>query len=135
MCSTINNVYDYVSTSESNNNLFLMFYTAYNNHLSIVLNPNDIWQNMLNYFSFFVNNNSELVRHLLVKHTEGKIELEIIEIKGLTYKGEENWDFFFSCIIKEIQKNTQENVVDVLASNFSTANGNINNNVIIKNVF
>ena len=115
MCSKFNNTYPFTTLSNTNNSLFKMFYEAYNNHFPIVLNPNDMWQNMLNYLSFFVSNRSESLRHLFVNH-EGKKTLEIVEM-GSSYKGEDNWDYFFLNIIKKIQENTVFDV-NIMKSDF-----------------
>ena len=48
--------------------------------------------------------------------------MEVYNSVEESVKAEKNWDNFFDQIIKEIEKNTVEGVVETLACNFSTTN-------------
>ena len=45
---------------------------------------------------------------------------EYVQTVEESLKKEKEWDYFFEEIIKEVEKNTNEGVVDALACNFST---------------
>lgn len=51
---------------------------AYSYHQHLVLRPEDIWFAILSQLNFYINKNSEELRHLFVAH-KGKKELEVID--------------------------------------------------------
>ena len=63
--------------SFGNHKLILGYLNAYFNHCPIKLNPNIIWQLILNNFSKYVNDNSEKLRKKFVNF-EGKQVLKVI---------------------------------------------------------
>mmetsp|Transcript_19383 Transcript_19383/g.17603 ORF Transcript_19383/g.17603 Transcript_19383/m.17603 type:complete len:401 (-) Transcript_19383:150-1352(-) len=123
------NVYSYVDNGTDNNevlfysNNFLGAYlTAYNNHGDIVLVPDDIWIAIMLYLSKYINDNAEKLRDTFVKH-DGQKKLVIKEFASSLEESlrlEKDWSFFFQEIIKLININTKNNVVDKLQCDFST---------------
>lgn len=99
-----------------NGSLFDAFLQAYNNHEDITLVPDDVWLTILFQFSKYVNANVEKLRSLLVSH-EGKKELTIRTENELS---ESEWEEFFDLMIGEIKKNTKDEIVNKIQSNFST---------------
>lgn len=96
--------------------LFGAFIQAYNNHEDITLVPDDVWITVLFQFSKYVNDNAEKMRNMFVSH-EGKKELNVVTEKDLE---ESQWEEFFELMIEEIKKNTKENIVNEMQSDFST---------------
>jgi hypothetical protein len=105
------------------NNFIGAFLEAYNNHCDIVIKPDDIWIMISLYFSNYVNDNSEKLRKLFVKHDDVKelIVKEFADSVEMSLNMEKNWDNFFVQISQQIKENTIENVVDLLECNFSTS--------------
>lgn len=89
---------------------------AYNNHLDLVLNPDDIWMLICLNFTKYVNKNSKALRHHFVAHAD-KIKLKVTDNH---FDGQECWDLFFAQMTDEIKKNTKNNIVDTLTAGFST---------------
>ncbi|CAF1316392.1 unnamed protein product [Rotaria sordida] len=63
---------------EGGHALFEAYFAAYNAHEDIVLSPDDIWLMITIYYSRYVDDNAEQMRHLFVDH-EGQKEL-VVEI-------------------------------------------------------
>jgi len=96
--------------------LFGAFIQAYNNHEDITLVPDDVWITILFQFSKYINDNAEKLRSMFVSH-EGKKKLVVITQKDLK---EDQWEEFFLLMIKEIEANTKDGIVNEMQSNFST---------------
>jgi hypothetical protein len=56
--------------------LFEAYLAAYNSHEDLVLSPDDIWLMITIYYSVYVVDNAEQLRHLFVDH-EGKKTLSV----------------------------------------------------------
>ncbi|CAF1423534.1 unnamed protein product, partial [Didymodactylos carnosus] len=99
------------------NAILYSFMSAYNNHEDIVLSPDDLWLMISIYFSKYVNDNAEQLRHLFVDH-KGKKKLVVTEPIG---KREEDWTDFFGMMKEEISKNVKNaDIIDHVVSKFST---------------
>jgi hypothetical protein len=59
------------------NGFFSAFLNAYNRHGDVKITPDDVWITIMLYFSKYVNNNAEQLRHAFVSH-EGKKKLTVI---------------------------------------------------------
>ena len=129
-----NEIYYYEDTSidknksirTSTNNFLSSFLSAYNSHGDIIIIPDDIWIQISLFFSEYINSatNAEKIRYKLVNH-EGKIELVVKEYPSNLKKSEEleyDWDYFFSEIIKQIESNTLDGIVEGFQSDFTTTN-------------
>jgi hypothetical protein len=101
---------------QSNKSFFQTFSQAYNNHLDVILSPDDVWTIISLQFSKCVNDHAEEMRSMFVSHDGSKF-LNVVTWKDL---GEVQWGEFFDLILNEIQTNTKEGIVDLLACIFST---------------
>jgi hypothetical protein len=63
-------------TIDGGHALFEAYLAAYNAHEDLVLSPDDIWLMITIYYSRYVDDNAEKMRHLFVDH-EGKKELVV----------------------------------------------------------
>eukprot|EP01035_Chromulina_nebulosa_P029045 gene29045-38442_t len=128
----VKDIYSYVDNGTENNEVLLYannflgaYLTAYNNHGDIVLVPDDIWIAIMLYLSKYINDNAEKLRDTFVNH-EGQKKLVIKEFASSLEESlrlEKEWSFFFQEIIKLINQNTKNNVVDKLQSDFTTTSG------------
>ncbi|OQR96725.1 CDP-alcohol phosphatidyltransferase [Thraustotheca clavata] len=50
---------------------------AYNQHLNLIIRPDDVWLAIMTQFGLYVNGNAEVLRSKFVQH-EGKKELEVV---------------------------------------------------------
>ena len=103
------------------NNFIATYLYAYNNHKDVVFSVNDLWAVITLNLSKYINDNSEILINKLVSH-EDKIELNVYEYAkndeeslSMEYK----WDNFFEQIIKQINANTKEGIVDMVKNDFS----------------
>ena len=104
------------ATLINNNNFYGAFVVAYNNHCDIILSPDDIWIFISLRFAKYVNDNAETLRHKFVSHVGKKM----LTVATTNQVEESRWDEFFELILQEIQKNTQEGVVERIKCDFST---------------
>ena len=110
--------------SFGNHKLILGYLNAYFNHCPIKLNPNIIWQLILNNFSEKVNNNSEneSFRQKFVNFL-GKKELICVRVGSF-----KDVNIYQNDIIKDFCEQISENIgkelIDILTPNFSTSNEN-----------
>ena len=88
----------------SSNSFVRTVCTAYNNHHSLVLRPDDVWLAILTQFNFFVNANAEALRGQFVAH-KGKKELTIVAV-GTRYTVD------FGGMAYQMGRLMQKNVVD-----------------------
>lgn len=87
-----------------------------------MISPDDVWIMIMFFFSKYVTDRAEELRTKFVDH-EDKMKLVITEYADSVENSllmEKNWDFFFQEIIKKIDENTKDGIVDKLSSNFST---------------
>ena len=104
-------------TCLSSNGFFGAFCSAYNYHGDVMISPDDVWIVIMIFFKEYVNDNAEALRTKFVSH-EGKKTLTVITRNELS---ESKWDEFFTLMIDEIKKNTKDNIVDKLKSDFTTS--------------
>ena len=110
--------------SFGNHKLILGYLNAYFNHCPIKLNPNIIWQLILNNFSEYVNHNShiESFRKKFVNFLGKK---QLICVKIGSYKDVNKYQ---NDIIKDFCEQISENIgkelIDILTPNFTTSNEN-----------
>ena len=99
--------------------VILGYLNAYFGHCPIKVNPNVIWQLILNLFSEYVNDNSEELRNEFVNF-EGKKDIKCIRIGSFkdVYKYE---DDLVEEFCYEISKNIGEELIDILTPNFTTS--------------
>lgn len=103
-------------TQNSSTSFYSAFAKAYNNHMDIILSPDDVWFVIMLQFKKYINANSEQMRHLFVSHN-GKKELTVTTWND---NEESQWEEFFILMIKAIESNTNEGVVKHLQADFST---------------
>jgi hypothetical protein len=101
---------------KSGRSFYDSFVRAYNNHLVLVLSPDDVWIMICLQFSYYVKGNSEQMRSLFVSH-EGKKNLTVVTENEL---GEDQWGEFFHLMREEIRANTKNGITELLESDFST---------------
>ena len=110
--------------SFGNHKLILGYLNAYFNHCPIKLNPNIIWQLILNNFSEYVNNHShiESFRQKFVDFFEKK-DLILVKVGSfndvIIYQNDIIKDF---CEL--ISENIGKELIDILTPNFTTSNEN-----------
>jgi len=98
---------------------FLGYLNAYFDHCPIKVNPNIIWQLIINGFSKYVDNNSEYLREKLVNF-KGKKDLSFVRVGTFKdiYKYEEG---IIEEFCEKISQNVGQELVDNLTPNFSTS--------------
>ncbi|CAL8075326.1 unnamed protein product [Orchesella dallaii] len=90
---------------------------AYNNHLNLVVTPDDIWAAIMAQFSFYINKNAEKYRSKFVNF-EGQREVVIETVKTLENV---SYSSLVNAITDEINKNVVDpNVRKWILPNFST---------------
>ena len=110
--------------SFGNHKLILGYLNAYFNHSPIKLNPNIIWQLILNNFSEKVNNNSdnESFRQKFVNFLGKK---ELICVRAGSFKDVYIYqDDIIKDFCEQISENIGKELIDILTPNFSTSNEN-----------
>ena len=105
------------------NNILQGFYSAYENHLPILLTPDIIWLLIVQGFSHHVNFNTEYLREKFVNF-EGKKKLEIIISKYHSYKQmkSEDYEDLFANLTEKVKEHVGEELVNTIDFNFSTSN-------------
>ena len=97
-------------------------YQAYTRHCPICFSPDDIWLLILQFFSNYINENSEDVRHDFVKF-EGKKTISV-EIKNLERMESEldigDYKDFICKVIDQIPSYIKPSLIDTLTPDFST---------------
>ena len=90
---------------------------AYNEHLHLILRPDDVWIAIVTQLSFYINGHSEELRHLFVAH-EGKNELYV--------QVDKTGDGDFERLIGLMSHLIERNIIDAsfrewILPNFSTS--------------
>jgi len=99
--------------------VILGYLNAYFDHCPIKVNPNVIWQLILNLFSKYVNDYSEELRNTFVNF-EGKKDLECIRIG--TFKDVYKYkDDLIEEFCNKISENIGNELTDILTPNFTTS--------------
>ena len=78
-CSFSNSDLSHRSVKASDNGFFRAAIDAYNEHLNLIIRPDDVWLAILTHFNIYVNAHPEDIRHHFVAHKEKK-ELEVVDI-------------------------------------------------------
>ena len=118
------NYSEYENSMTFPDNFIGAFLTAYNRHGNVMISPDDIWIVIMLFFSKYINANSETLRNKFVDH-DGQMKLVVKEFASSAEESllmEKNWDYFFQEVIKQIDKNTKNDVVSKLKCDFSTTN-------------
>jgi len=89
---------------------------AYAYHHPFVLSPDMIWLLIEQGFANHINNNSEAMRHLFVRH-QGKADL-VIRRSLVNNTGD--WEDLFATFAKQIGRQTKPELVELLTADFST---------------
>jgi uncharacterized protein DUF4419 len=95
-------------------------FSAYSQHIPLILRPDDIWISIATAFGKYVVNHSEEMRQCFVEH-EGRKELEVAVFSPfMEYTTENHWAAFVGEMEKEIRKNVTSDVVEWLDPGFTT---------------
>ena len=99
--------------------VLLGYLNAYFDHCPIKVNPNVIWQLILNQFSKYVNDYSERLRNIFVNF-EGRKEINCIRIG--TFKDVYKYkDDLIEEFCNKISENIGKQLTDILTPNFTTS--------------
>jgi hypothetical protein len=102
--------------------VLLGYLNAYFDHCPIKVNPNVIWQLILNLFSKYVNDYSERLRNIFVNF-EGRKEINCIRIG--TFKDVYKYkDDLIEEFCNKISENIGKQLTDILTPNFTTSTKN-----------
>ena len=96
---------------------------AYSNHVPLTISPDMIWYLIASATATHINQNSEKLRKVFVNH-EGKKELEIRRDDFVLNSTSNPWHEVIDDFSVQIDKNTNNSVVDLLVANFSTTTKN-----------
>ena len=110
--------------SFGNHKLILGYLNAYFNHCPIKLNPNIIWQLILNNFSKYVDDHShiESFRQKFVNFL-GKKDLICVKIGSYNDVNKYQKDIIED-FCEQISENVGKELIDILTPNFTTSNEN-----------
>lgn len=90
---------------------------AYNEHRPFVLSPDIVWTMIMQGFAHHINSNPEAFRKHLVKF-DGKMQLLIHQNRANRGK---TWEELFSIHAKQIAMNTNQDIANILDTDFSTS--------------
>ncbi len=90
---------------------------AYNDHLELILAPDDINLLVNLNLSKYVNKNPEAMRAIFVDH-QGQAELTVVEEPGTK---DDDWSKFFGLMQDAMRKKVNGGVVSLLENDFSTS--------------
>jgi hypothetical protein len=100
--------------AQTANGLLNTFLTAYNNHKTLILRPDDIHIALQFIYTTIVNNNSEEMRHLFVDHKGKKNLISITD-------GDPDFHFFAQDFREQMQNNIKvPEFIDMLNTTYST---------------
>ncbi|CAN0212405.1 unnamed protein product [Scytosiphon promiscuus] len=107
--------------SASPQGLVYAIMTAYNNHVDLVIRPDDVWLTILAQFCAHVNKHAEALRGKIVDH-EGKIQLEVSSTGGLLTA---DYTYFITAMLEMIRANIKSpELADWFYPGFSTTTRN-----------
>ena len=110
--------------SFGNHKLILGYLNAYFNHCPIKLNPNIIWQLILNNFSKYVNDHS-CIKSFRQKFVNFLGKKELICVRAGSFKDVYIYqDDIIKDFCEQISENIGKELIDILTPNFSTSNEN-----------
>ena len=98
---------------------FYGMYNAYSDHRPFVISPDMIWLLICQGFARHINANSEELRHKIVDF-DGKLTLIVNSNSIKLDSPSSSWESIFPEFTKQISQHTLNNIVDILASDFST---------------
>eukprot|EP01126_Amoeba_proteus_P007866 TRINITY_DN1286_c0_g1_i5.p1 TRINITY_DN1286_c0_g1~~TRINITY_DN1286_c0_g1_i5.p1 ORF type:complete len:365 (-),score=80.48 TRINITY_DN1286_c0_g1_i5:139-1179(-) len=91
-------------------------FQAYNQHMNLVLSPDDVWVAITTAFANYVDRHAEEMRHHFVTH-KGKKELVVYSVGSITTA---NYDDLINQMSNKIDENTKAETRKWLESDFST---------------
>jgi hypothetical protein len=101
---------------QTDNGFVNAFLSAYNNHLTLVLRPDDIHTCLMMICSTFINNNAEALRHLFTKQKDKK---ELVEIIGPSF----DYDVFASQMKDRIKNEViDKSIIECVDMKYTTTN-------------
>ena len=92
---------------------------AYSHHVPLTITPDVIFYLITSATAVHINKNAEKLRKVFVSH-EGKINLEVIRDDFVLNSKSNPWHEVIDEFSIQIEKNTNNNVADLLVANFST---------------
>lgn len=102
--------------------LFQMLLRAWCQHRPVVLTPDAIWMVISQGFSYYVNQNPEKMRRLLIDH-EGKKDLDVWTNVD-PFSEQANWAGIISNWTSQIDKYSSKGLASTLVADFSTTGVN-----------
>ncbi|CAM9798884.1 unnamed protein product [Hapterophycus canaliculatus] len=95
--------------------------TAYNNHVDLVIRPDDVWLTILAQFCAYINKHADALRSRIIDH-EGKVELEVADVGSLLTT---DYPYLITTMLTEIRKNIKSpELADWFSPGFSTTTKN-----------
>lgn len=95
--------------------LMNLFYSAYANHGSVIIRPDDIWFHILQQIGKIINENHEALREHFVSH-EGKKKLSVC----VDNYDKENTKIFINDICEQIRSHVVNDTVDLMCPKYSS---------------
>jgi hypothetical protein len=94
-------------------------YHAYMDHRPVVLSPDAIWLLISQGFAQHVNANAEKLRHYFVDF-DGKLTLIVVTSAVTLDNPDSPWETIFPQFTRQIAEHTDEELIDLLATDFTT---------------
>ncbi|VBB18954.1 hypothetical protein YASMINEVIRUS_1486 [Yasminevirus sp. GU-2018] len=102
--------------TENMDGLMLLFYSAYANHGSVFLRPDDVFLHFLQQIGCIIDKNPEEMRKYFVDH-EGKKNLTVV-VDNYDKRGTKQ---FVTNICKQMEEHVKEDVVNTMTTSYSTS--------------
>ena len=123
---TFPNIIDKNSCSGPTSNAFFdAFFLAYTFHGEIVLSPDDIWLQINSCFAQYVNKFPEELRDMIVTFKNKKDLVVLYNEEDPNFQNMRHnsfrWDIIVNNFSELIEKNTLQNLADLIQCNFSTS--------------
>jgi len=99
--------------------------TAWSKHYPLIIKPSHLWLLILQAVAIHVEQHAEDLRGKWVIHT-GKKELSVMRNNFVKGSMDNDWESVIKEFVEQIDKNTINNVVPLLNSDYSTSNGTEN---------
>jgi hypothetical protein len=107
------------SVHGGSNGLMFSIIHSYNQHLPLVLRPDDIWHVICIAFGKYVETHAEAMRYCFVSH-EGKKKLSIIAGESFHGTTPADWEILLTMMQNEIGKHVKTEIMQWLTPEFST---------------
>ena len=91
---------------------------AYAGHHAVTLSPDAIWLLISQGFAYWVNDNPEEMRKMLVDHN-GKMGL-VVETTQTLSSGQVKWDSIVNVFSNQMREHTKNGIVDLMTADFTT---------------